>query len=163
MKTLQIVLAAFLLFSLSINAAAQTKTEKITVSGNCGMCKKTIEKSATEAGATFAAWDADAQELTVKYNSKSSNTAKIEKAVAAAGYDTKNVRTTAEAYDKLHGCCKYERTDKASATACCAEGKCADAKCADAKCMKDGKCTHDMSCCKDSGCADKDCCKKAGH
>ncbi len=158
MKTLQIFLAAFLFLSFTINVAAQTKTEKITVSGNCGMCKKTIEKSAKEAGATFAAWDADAQELTVKYNSKSSNTAKIEKAVAAAGYDTKNIKTTEEAYNKLHGCCKYDRTDKAAATECCAGEKCADAKC-----MKDGKCMHDKSVCKDSDGTHKDCCKKADH
>jgi periplasmic mercuric ion binding protein len=135
---------------------AQAKTEKIKVSGECGMCKKKIEKAAKDAGATYADWNTDNKFLTVKYASNSTNKAKIEQAVAGVGYDTPSVKATDEAYEKLHECCKYERTAANAAHSCCA-----DEKCTKTACMKDGKCSPDASCCKEAGCDKKDCCKKA--
>lgn len=89
---------------------AQEKTETLKVSGECGTCKKKIESAAKKAGAAYAVWNVDAKELTIKYNSTSSNSAKIQKAVADAGYDTPDFKATDEAYNKLDGCCQYERT-----------------------------------------------------
>jgi hypothetical protein len=174
MKTIKISLFSLLFISLSFFALAQEKTETIKVSGECGMCKKKIEKAAKTAGASYAAWDVDKKELVVKYNSTSSNTAKIEKAVAAAGYDTQNEKASEEAYNKLDECCQYQRTAEVKA-GCCANCSgenadcCKDGKCAD---CKDGKCDKNMECCKDGKCehhsqdahAAKDggsCCKKA--
>ena len=157
MKTLQIFLLSFLFISFSSVALAQTKTEKFNVSGECGSCKKKIEKAAKSAGASYAVWNVDSKELVVKYNNASSNKAKIEQAIAAVGYDTPDYKATDEAYNGLDGCCQYERTLANTAAKSC----CDDAKCTESKCMKDGKCAKDMSCCKDSGCATKDCCKKA--
>src|SRR5215204_5162471 len=125
MKTLRSFFLSFLFIAIATVASAQTKTEKITVSGECGMCKTKIEKAAKDAGASYAAWDMDAKLLTVKYKSTSSNTAKIEKAVAAVGYDTKHVKATEEAYNGLHSCCKYERTASTDAAhTCCDDAKC---------------------------------------
>lgn len=156
MKTLKTLLfsLSFLLFAAV--ASAQTKTEKLAVSGECGMCKSTIEKAAKAAGASFALWDVDSKVLTVKYNNSSTNAAKIEKAVANSGYDTKNVKASNEAYDKLHACCKYDRTATAETKSCCDHESCKTAAC-----TKEGKCSKDMSCCKEAGCDTKDCCKKA--
>lgn len=159
MKTFKSFLLSFLLISFSTIAFAQTKSEKIKVNGECGMCKSKIEKAAKSAGASYALWDVDNKVLTVKYDSKTSNTAKIEQAVAGVGYDTQNVKATDESYNNLHGCCKYERaqaTTDAASHSCCDHGKCKEASC-----MKDGKCAKDMSCCKEAGCSTKDCCKKA--
>ena len=159
MKTFKSFLLSFFLISFSTVAFAQTKSEKIKVAGECGMCKTKIEKAAKSAGASYALWNEESKVLTVKYNGKTSNTAKIEKAVAGVGYDTQNEKATDEAYNNLHSCCKYDRAE-ASANAAqhsCCEGE----KCKEASCMKDGKCAKDMSCCKDSGCSTKDCCKKA--
>ncbi|MGZ3837170.1 MAG: cation transporter [Flavisolibacter sp.] len=155
MKSLQIFVLSFVFLSFSVAGLAQSKTEKFTVSGECGSCKKKIEKAAKAAGASYALWNVDSKELTVRYNSTSSNKAKIEQSIAGAGYDTPDYKATEEAYNKLDACCQYDRS-AATATSCCD-----DAKCTDAKCMKDGKCTKDMSCCKDSGCTTKACCKKA--
>jgi|SRR5688572_6632110 len=168
MNTFKILSLSFFMIALSTTAIAQTKTEKISVAGECGMCKKKIEKAATAAGASYAAWNADTKELTVKYNSSSTNTAKIEQAVAAAGYDTKNQKAADETYDKLDDCCKYERTTTNEAKADC----CKDGKCTDCKDAKDGKCKKDMSCCKEGKCehhseeanaakSGPGCCKKA--
>lgn len=156
MKTFKLSILSLVFISMSTLVFAQAKTETIKVAGECGTCKKKIEKAAKTAGASYAVWDVDSKVLTVKYNSASSNTAKIEKAVAAVGYDTPDYKATEKAYNNLDGCCKYERTSDNEAKACCDNEKCTDSKC-----MKDGKCDKDMSCCKDAGCDKKDCCKKS--
>jgi periplasmic mercuric ion binding protein len=149
------LILSFLLISIASFVFAQTKTETFKVSGECGSCKKKIESAAKNAGASYAVWDVDSKELTIKYNSTSSNTAKIERSIAAVGYDTPNYKATEEAYNKLDGCCQYERTTIKDKSTC-------DSKaCADKNCMKDGKCQKDMACCKESDCTDKDCCKKS--
>ena len=169
---------SLLLLSMAIagsSFAQKAKSETIPVSGNCGMCKSKIEKAAKSAGATEAKWDVEAKALTVKYNHASTSAAKIQQAVAAVGYDTRDVKATDEAYDQLHGCCKYDRVSASSD-----EGKIADGKTTD-DCCKDGKCTmpgHDgkdcckkkdgeMDCCKDGKCTkpghDGKACCKGGH
>lgn len=158
MKTLQLFFL-FLFVAIASVSSAQEKTEKMKVSGECGMCKKKIEKAATDAGATYAEWSTSSKVLTVKYTGNATNTAKIEKAVAGAGYDTQHVKATNEAYNSLHECCRYERT---AATAAPAVQSCCDhEKCIQAACIKDGKCSADKSCCKEAGCDTKDCCKKS--
>jgi len=157
MKTLKAFFFSFILVSLTTVAFAQAKTEKLSVSGECKTCKKKIETAAKTAGASYALWDVNSKILTVKYNSTSTNTAKIENAVAAAGYDTKDVKASDAAYNKLDDCCKYDRANASAEKGSC----CDDAKCKEASCMKDGKCAKDMSCCKEAGCDTKACCKKA--
>jgi hypothetical protein len=157
MKTLQTIFFA-LFITFTTVASAQTKSETFKVSGECGMCKKKIEGAAKQAGATYAEWNTDTKVMTVKYNSSSTNKAKIEQAIAGVGYDTQSFKATEDAYSKLHECCKYERngTETAAAHSCCD-----DEKCTKTACMKDGKCTPDTACCKEAGCDKKDCCKKA--
>jgi mercuric ion binding protein len=155
MKSFKLFLLSFFLVALSGVVSAQTKTEKIPVSGECGTCKKKIETAAKKAGASYASWDIDSKQLTVKYTAATTNTTKIEQAIAAVGYDTRDVKASDKAYEALDGCCQYERTSANEAKSCCD-----DAKCATEKCMKNGKCTAGMSCCKESGCTSKDCCKK---
>ncbi|HMR91349.1 MAG TPA: cation transporter [Chitinophagaceae bacterium] len=112
MKTLKIVTVfTFALFLVNSAMAQKATTETIPVSGNCGMCKTKIEKAAKTAGAEEADWNADTKTLTVKYKSASTNAAKIQQGIAAVGYDTRDVRATDEAYEKLHSCCKYERKE----------------------------------------------------
>ncbi|MEM8906863.1 MAG: heavy metal-associated domain-containing protein, partial [Bacteroidota bacterium] len=79
------------------------------VAGNCGMCKARIEKAArTVEGVYEANWDKTTQQLTVKSNHTISQ-AKLEKAVAQAGHDTKTAKAKKATYDELPGCCHYER------------------------------------------------------
>ena len=138
---------------------AQQKTETLKVSGNCGMCKKTIEKSAKEAGASYALWNKETKMLTVKYSSTGTNKNKIESKIAAAGYDTPDIKATDEAYSKLDGCCQYERETAATEKkmACCS-GKCdmKDGKCADMAACKEKGCCKDEAACKEKGCCSKE-------
>lgn len=112
MKTFKIFSVIAICLTLATSSFAQTKTDTISVAGNCGMCKSTIEKAAKKAGASSADWNTESKILTVKYNSSSTNAAKIQQSVAASGYDTRDFRGSDEAYEKLHACCKYERVKK---------------------------------------------------
>ena len=151
MKTLKIFSTVLLCCAIATTAFSQkTKTETFQVSGNCGMCEAKIEKAAKAAGATYAEWNKETKIITVKYNTSSSNLAKIQKSIAEAGYDNAGVKSTTEAYDKLHACCKYDRTAVATTGTekmdCCKDGT------AKMDCCKDGKCTKE-------GHDGKDCCK----
>lgn len=141
MKTLQLFLLAFI-FTLASNAsfAQAEKAETFDVSGNCGMCKKTIEKAAKDAGASFADWNVDAKKLTVKY-SANTNLSKIQQKIANAGYDNAGAKATDAAYNKLHACCQYDRKASADTEANC--------------------CDKNADCCKSD--KKEDCCKDANH
>lgn len=155
MKTRKIIFFLILL-SIAFAGFAQTKKESFKVAGECGTCKKKIEKAAKTAGASYAVWNTDSKIITVKYAANSTDKSKIEAAIAGAGYDTPDVKATEEAYKSLDDCCQYERSSAATAQNCCDSEKCASAGC-----MKDGKCTTAAACCKESGCDKKDCYKKA--
>lgn len=145
MKSLSFMALLFFgLFTIN-NSYAQSsvKDETIKVWGNCGMCKSTIEKAATKAGAASANWNEDSKELKVSYAVNNTSSQKIQKQIAKSGYDTQGFKATDKAYNKLHGCCKYERSD-AAAKACCATATCG--KAGDDCKAKD--CCKDMSCCK---------------
>ena len=98
------------LLSFQSAAAQSAISDSITVNGNCGMCKKTIEKSALAAGANTAFWDRKAKVLKVDFNPAKTNNETIQKAVAASGYDTEKYTAPDSAYSKLEDCCQYDRT-----------------------------------------------------
>lgn len=115
MKTQHIVLSFALVIFSAFTASAQTKAdptskkETFKVWGECGMCKKTIEKAAKDSGALAASWDTDSKLLTVTYSTSKTSNQKIQQGIAAAGYDTRDLTADNTAYDKLHECCKYDR------------------------------------------------------
>lgn len=158
MKTLRIVPFIAVLLSLAHFGFAQTQaSETLKVSGECGMCKKKIEKAAKDAGATYAAWNKDTKILDIKYDGQSTNSAKIQQKIADAGYDTPKFKATDEAYNKLEQCCQYER---ASATT---EKKDTAVKCEmkDGKCVNEAACKEKGCCAGDAKCSDSDCSSKS--
>ena len=88
------------------------KPTQIKVSGNCGSCKKHIEKAAMDAGATSATWDKTTKLLALTFDANKTSTDKIETAIAGVGYDTEHKVATEEAYKKLDECCQYDRKKK---------------------------------------------------
>ena len=152
MKTLKVFPIITLCLAFAGMSFAQTKTETLKVSGECGMCKKKIEKAAKEAGASYALWNKDSKILTIKYNKASTNTAKIEKKIAGVGYDTPDFKATDEAYNKLEDCCQYERDGVTKDVACCGDN------CE----MKDGKCKDEAACIEKGCCKDSEKCKEMG-
>ena len=109
---MKFLLAYVLIACVASFAFAQTvKEEKIKVYGNCGMCKKRIEKAATTAGASFASWNEDTKVLIVKFDESKTTAQKIEQQVAGVGHDTQNLKATDETYNKLPECCLYDRKE----------------------------------------------------
>jgi copper chaperone CopZ len=79
------------------------------VRGNCGMCKKTIEKAANGVdGVAKVAWDVDKKKIDVTFDDSKTDVMAIHKAIAASGYDTEKVAGSEEAYKGLPGCCQYD-------------------------------------------------------
>ena len=107
MKNLKVIATIICMF-FGFAAMAETKTETIKVSGNCGMCQKKIEASAKKAGATKASWDKTAKVLTVTYDDAKTTSDAIQKKVAGAGYDTELYAGDEKAYKGLEECCQYD-------------------------------------------------------
>jgi len=110
MKTLTILTIGIIAAFAHQSASAQTiKTETFKVFGNCGMCEKRIEKAATGDGITKADWSVDTKIMTVVYDPAKTTNAAIQKKIAAAGHDTEKEKASDSVYDKLPGCCQYDR------------------------------------------------------
>jgi hypothetical protein len=115
MKNLKgILLGLFTIAAFTIgNAQVKNgKTETVKVYGNCGMCKKTIEKAANEKGVSQGVWDEKTGLLTLTYDANKTTSEAILKKIAAVGYDSDAFRAEDATYNKLHGCCQYDRPAK---------------------------------------------------
>jgi periplasmic mercuric ion binding protein len=117
MKTLKFMLAIVLLTAFGITISAQTttkavstqKTETFKVWGKCDMCKSRIEKTVKAEGATSANWDTKTQMLAVTFDPSKTSVETLSKKLAAAGHDTEKLKAANDVYDKLPGCCHYDR------------------------------------------------------
>lgn len=88
-----------------------TKDISFGVRGNCGMCKRTIEKAANSVeGIANANWDKDKKLIKVSFDEGKTDVMSIHKAIAASGYDTEKVNGDLDAYEGLPGCCKYDHS-----------------------------------------------------
>jgi mercuric ion binding protein len=90
-------------------SAQNLKTTSFTVSGNCGMCKKHIEKAAAIDGVTKATWNKDSKKVSLSYDAAKTSPEQVQQKIAAAGYDTEKFRGDDKAYKELDECCQYER------------------------------------------------------
>lgn len=88
------------------------KTETVKVYGNCGMCEATIEKAANKKKLSKADWNEESKMATITYDSKKTNLDAVLKNIALAGYDNQRFLAPDAAYNKLPGCCKYDREKK---------------------------------------------------
>jgi hypothetical protein len=117
MKTIKLFVAIIVLAAFAGTLSAQTgakdsgktKTETLKVWGVCGMCKARIEKTAKEEGCTSAAWDSKTLMLTVSFDSLKTNSDALAKKIASVGHDTEKYKAQDDVYEKLPGCCHYER------------------------------------------------------
>lgn len=102
-----------LLSYTTINAQVKNAhTVNVKISGNCGMCKTTIEKAGNVKKLATVLWDKDTKMATITYDSNKTNEDEILKRIALAGYDSEKFLAPDDVYAKLHGCCKYDREHK---------------------------------------------------
>jgi len=88
------------------------KTETVKVYGNCSMCEASIEKAANKKKISQADWDKDTKMAVITYDSMKTTLDDVLKSIALAGYDNQSFLAPDEAYNKLPGCCKYDREKK---------------------------------------------------
>lgn len=101
------ILGALLLFATFVSAQNLSKNQ-FQVKGNCEMCKERIETTAKKAGAKSAQYSIDSQTLTIETSEKVSPEEVLKK-VAEAGHDNEKFKASDENYEKLPGCCHYDR------------------------------------------------------
>ena len=110
MKKVIVVLA---LVFFTVTTFAQEKNKKVTmeVDGVCEMCKIRIEKAALGVkgvkGVKYALWDIPSHQLSLIMDERKTNTMEVKTALVAVGHDTKELKATEEAYNKVMPCCKY--------------------------------------------------------
>ena len=87
------------------------KTEKVKVSGTCGMDKRRIETAAYSVdGIKSAVWNEYTQILVLKYSVFKKEAAdNVQKKIALAGNDTEQYKADDAAYQSLPECCHYQR------------------------------------------------------
>jgi len=108
MKSIKGLLVAMLTI-LSVTVFAQSDSTSFKAAGNCGMCKKRIEGSVKVPGVSLASWNVESKVMTVKFDSGKINPKQLQQQVAAAGHDTDLFTADQAVYDKLPGCCLYDR------------------------------------------------------
>ena len=95
--------------------AGPGKTGKFKVAGNCGMCEDRIEKAATDIdGVSKAEWNKETKMVEITFDAEKTSVEKVQKAIATVGHDTELFRAEDSTYDKLPGCCKYDRMEYAA-------------------------------------------------
>lgn len=116
MKTVKIIIVAFLAIALGSNLYAQmhdhskmtnSKTETLQVSGNCDMCKARIEKAAKVDGVSKAEWSTKTKTLSVTFDPAKTTMDKVGKKVAGAGHDNEKMKADDKIYGSLPKCCQY--------------------------------------------------------
>ncbi len=89
---------------------SKNATYEIDVNGNCGLCKKRIEKAAYSVkGVKSAQWHQDHHDMHLIIDETKCSIDDVHAAVAKAGHDTNKVKAKDEDYEQLHSCCQYER------------------------------------------------------
>ena len=73
------------------------------------MCKTRIEKTVKTEGVTSANWDQKTHMLAVTFDPAKTNVDSLSKKLASVGHDTEKYKATDDVYNKLPGCCHYER------------------------------------------------------
>jgi copper chaperone CopZ len=109
---LLVAITVLLSFTVCNAQIKNSVTETVKVSGNCGMCKTTIEKVGNLKNTAKVDWNANTQMATLTYDSKKTSQDEILKRIALSGYDSEKFLAPDDVYNNLHGCCQYERVSK---------------------------------------------------
>jgi copper chaperone CopZ len=108
MKNLKSISIAIILVMISfVSFAGKTSKIMIKTSGQCGMCKTTIEATVKAIDGTSSAYYNEANsKVLVKYDAAKTNPDAIRQAISKAGYDADNVMAVKAAHDALPKCCQ---------------------------------------------------------
>lgn len=107
--TLFLTLASLFFAITGLRAEDGDKEVKIKTSAICEMCKARIERNlAFEKGVKEADLDVKTKVVTIKYNPKKTDVAKLKANIMKTGYDADEVVADPAGYAKLPSCCKKD-------------------------------------------------------
>lgn len=107
-----LIIAGFLFFTANAAEKKASITVKTSIACDhclqCSSCGQNINDKIrdTVKGIRKVKVDPKTNTITVSYLSDKTNPEQIKQAIAAAGFDADEVKATADAYEKLDGCCK---------------------------------------------------------
>ena len=113
MKT--ILIMVFAISCIFSNAKAQIKnpaTDSTKIYGNCGMCKTKIEKAGNQKNISQVVWNEETGIAAITFDATKTSKNDILKKIAFVGYDSDLFKATEATYNKLPGCCQYDRPKK---------------------------------------------------
>lgn len=106
MRLLASALLCFILFSCGDKGVKKI----LKVSGNCEMCKKTIESSLSNInGLNSCDWNVETKQLTVFIDTNQTDLSVVSEAISSVGYDNELSVANDSVYSNLHYCCQYNR------------------------------------------------------
>lgn len=111
-KTITMLSIALMMLTSCDAQVNNAKTETVKIYGNCGMCKKTIEKAGNSENIAVVEWNKDTKMATISYDSTKTSLDEVLQRIANAGYDSDDFRAPDKVYNQLHGCCQYDRPKK---------------------------------------------------
>ncbi len=112
-KLVVLIVVSFIsLTTIAQEKKSKNKSLEFKVSGNCEMCEKRIEKAAFSVkGVKSAEWHADHGDIHIIFDENKCTKEDVAKAIAKVGHDTEFIKAEDSVYEKLHGCCLYERME----------------------------------------------------
>ncbi|MBK8698760.1 MAG: heavy-metal-associated domain-containing protein [Saprospiraceae bacterium] len=111
-KSVVVIFITLFTSNLSTAQSKNLKTVDVKVYGNCGMCKKTIEKAGNIKGISKTEWSTETSMAKITIDSIKISVDEVLQRIAAVGYDSDKFRAPDAVYDNLHGCCQYDRPAK---------------------------------------------------
>ncbi|RYE21733.1 MAG: hypothetical protein EOP51_14920 [Sphingobacteriales bacterium] len=115
MKSILILAALFATATATQAQIKNAETATVKVNGNCGMCETTIEKAGSKAKISKTDWNSETGMAVITFDAKKTSLDEVLKRIALSGYDNVNYTAPTAVYDKLHGCCKYDRVKSETA------------------------------------------------
>ena len=107
-----LILLLFIISSTLLSAQSKKITIELEVSGNCGYCKKRIEKAVDIKFVGHAEWNSDTKKMIITYRADKIELETIKEAILAIGHDVEGKLASDEIYQALPACCQYRGTAK---------------------------------------------------
>ena len=107
-----LILLLFIIATTLLSAKSKKITIELEVSGNCGNCKKRIQKAVDLKSVGHADWNSDTKKMKLTYRADKIELETIKEAILAIGHDVEGKVASHEIYQALPACCQYRGTAK---------------------------------------------------
>ena len=108
-----LILLLFIISTTLLSAQSKKITIELEVSGNCGYCKKRIEKAVDLKSVGHAEWNSDTKKMIITCRADKIELETIKEAILAIGHDVEGkLAANDEIYQALPACCHHRGAAK---------------------------------------------------